>query len=137
MSKLNERGFSLMEALTGATISVIAVLGLAYSFGVGRGLVNRYEVARAALGEAQSQLEGLQLVYATDRNDPTLAFDYVSPPTPFRYEGSTLGSSNWRVAAYDEPNLPGVANLKRVTVVVRWTSNAQTDSVSLERLWRP
>jgi len=46
--KLNERGFSLAEALTGATISVIAVMGLAYSFGVGRGLVNRYEVARAA-----------------------------------------------------------------------------------------
>ena len=137
MSRLNERGFSLMEALTAATISVIAVLGLAYSFGVGRGLVNRYEVARAALGEAQSQLEGLQLVYAADRNDATLAFGYVSPATPFWYEGATLGSSNWRVAAYDEPNLPGVQNLKLVTVTVRWTRNAQADSVSLERLWRP
>ena len=48
-----------MEALTAATISVIAVLGLAYSFGVGRGMVNRYEVAHAALGEAQAQLEAL------------------------------------------------------------------------------
>lgn len=131
---LNERGFSLMEALTGATISVIAVLGLAYSFGVGRGLVNRYEVARAALGEAQSQLEALQLV---SRFDPTLAFGYVSPPTPFRYEGATLGTSSWRVLAYDEPSLPGTRNLKRVVVTVRWTSSAQGDSVSLERLWVP
>src|SRR5262245_9327375 len=137
MSKLNERGFSLMEALTGATISVIAVLGLAYSFGVGRGLVNRYEVARAALGEAQSQLEGLQLVHAANRSDPTLAFGYVSPSTPFLYEGSALGDSYWRVDPYNEPNLPGNANLKRVLVVVRWTRNAQTDSVTLVRLWRP
>ena len=131
---LNERGFSLMEALTGATISVIAVLGLAYSFGVGRGLVNRYEVARAALGEAQSQLEALQLV---SRSDPTMAFGYVSPPTPFRYEGATLGTSSWRVLAYDEPSLPGTRNLKRVVVTVRWTSSALGDSVSLERLWVP
>jgi len=28
-------------------------------------------------------------------------------------------------------------NLKRVIVTVRWMRNAQTDSVSLERLWRP
>jgi len=131
---LNERGFSLMEALTGATISVIAVLGLAYSFGVGRGLVNRYEVARAALGEAQSQLEALQLV---SRADPTLAFGYVSPPTPFRYEGAALGTSSWRVLPYDEPSLPGTRNLKRVVVTVRWTSSALSDSVSLERLWVP
>jgi len=132
--KLDERGFSLMEALTGATISVIAVLGLAYSFGVGRGLVNRYEVARAALGEAQSQLEALQLVA---RTDPTMAIGYFSPPTPFRYEGTTLGTSSWRVLAYDDPNLPGPVNLKRVIMTVRWTRNAQADSVSLERLWQP
>lgn len=123
-----------MEALTGATISVIAVLGLAYSFGVGRGLVNRYEVARAALGEAQSQLEALQLVA---RTDPTMAIGYVSPPTPFRYDGATLGTSSWRVLAYDEPSLPGTVNLKHVVVTVRWTRNAQADSVSLERLWQP
>ena len=132
--KLNERGFSLAEALTGATISVIAVMGLAYSFGVGRGLVNRYEVARAALGEAQSQLEALQLVPA---GDPTMAVGYASPATPFLYEGATLGSSSWCVLAYDDPNLPGTVNLKCVIVTVRWMRNAQTDSVSLERLWRP
>lgn len=130
----NERGFSLMEALTGATVSVIAVLGLAYSFGVGRGLVNRYEVARAALGEAQSQLESLQLVPS---GDLALAFGYDSPPTPFRYKGATLGSSSWRVLAYDEPHLAGTANLKRVVMTVRWQQDARADSLSLERLWLP
>jgi hypothetical protein len=131
---LDERGFSLAEALTAATISVIAVLGLAYSFGVGRGLVNRYEVARAALGEAQSQVEAMQLVAPSD---PTKAIGYVSPPTPFIYEGKTLGSSSWRVVAYNDPTLPSTVNLKRVIMTVRWMRDAQSDSVSLERLWLP
>ena len=38
---------------------------------------------------------------------------------------------------YDEPNLPGTQDLKRVVVTVTWTRNAQSDSVSLERLWAP
>lgn len=131
---LNQRGFSLMEALTAASVSVIAVLGLAYSFGVGRGLVNRYEVARAALGEAQTQLESLTLLVP---GDPTLALGYVAPATPFRYKGATLGSQYWRVVAYDEPHLPGSADFKRVIVTVSWRQAARTDSVSLERLWLP
>ena len=129
---LDQRGFSLMEALTAATISVIAVLGLAYSFGVGRGLVNRYEIARAALGEAQSLIESLTLLPASD---PTLALGYVCAPTPFRYKGATLGSESWRVTAYDEPHIGGIANLRRVIVTVRWQQGAGGDSLSLERLW--
>lgn len=121
-----------MEALTAATISVIAVLGLAYSFGVGRGMVNRYEVARAALGEAQSQLEALTTL---PNNDPTLALGYAAALTPFRYEGATVGSSYWRVVGYDEPHLTGGVNLKRVVMTVRWQSDARMDSLSLERLW--
>ncbi len=130
----DQRGFSLMEALTGAIISVIAVLGLAHSFGVGRALVNRYEVARAALSEAQAQLEALTL---RPSDDPTLAVGYLSPPTPFRYEGVTLGTSYWRVEAYDEPSLSGTTNLKHVVMVVRWRQSDRTDSLSLERLWQP
>ena len=121
-----------MEALTAATISVIAVTGLAYSFGAGRGLVDRYELARAALGEAQSQLEALTLL---PNSDPTLALGYTAPPTPFRYEGSMVGTESWSVRAYDEPNLPGTINLKRVVVTMRWHKNARTDSLSLERVW--
>lgn len=131
---LNERGFSLMEALTGATISVIAVLGLAHTFGMGRALVDRYEVARVALSEAESQLEALTLRPA---GDPTLAIGYASPPTPFLYQGATLGSQGWRVVAYDEPHLAGTANLKRVIMTVRWQQGSRTDSLSLDRLWLP
>ena len=132
---LNERGFSLVEALTAATVSVIAVLGLAYSFGVGRSLVDRYEIARAALGEAQSQLEALSLTQVTQPGDPALALGYASPPTPFRYEGNTLGTESWRVLGYDEPNLAGAVNLKRVVMTVRWRQATHTDSLSMERLW--
>jgi hypothetical protein len=128
---LDERGFSLMEALTAATIAVVAVMGLAYSFGLGRGLVDRFETARAALGEAQSQIEALTLL---PPSDATLAVGYVSPQTPFRYDGVTLGTENWRVVGYDDPFLSGAVDLKRVIVTVRWQQNTQTDSLSLERL---
>ena len=130
----DERGFTLMEALTSATISVIAVLGLAHSFGMGRALVDRYEVARAAQSEAQSQLEALTLL---PNVDPTMAMGYVSPLTPFLYQGAALGTQNWRVVGYDEPHLPGSADLKRVVVTVRWQQGGRPDSVSMERLWLP
>lgn len=129
---LDQRGFSLMEALTAATISVIAVLGLAYSFGVGRGMVNRYEIARAALGEAQSQLEAMTVL---SKDDPQLTLNFRSPGSPFQYEGATLGNTDWVVLPYDEPNLPGTVNLKRVVVTVRWRQDARMDSLALERLW--
>jgi len=131
---LNERGFSLMEALTSATISVIAVLGLAHTFAMGRALVDRYEVARFALSEAESQLEALTV---RPPGDPTLAMGYVSPATPFIYQGATLGSQSWQVVAYDEPHLPGSVNLKRVVMTVRWQQGSRPDSLSLERLWLP
>lgn len=131
---LDERGISLTEALTAATLSVIAVIGLAYSFGVGRSLVDRYEIARAALGEAQTQLESMSL---WSRSDPQLAFGYRSAETPFLYQGVRRGASQWVVLAHDDPTLPGTNDLKRVVVTVRWQQAQRTDSLSLERLWLP
>jgi len=123
-----------VEALTAATISVIAVLGLAHSFGMGRALVDRYEIARAALSEAQSQLEAMTLM---PTSDPTLAVGYVSPLTPFQYQGSAIGTEYWRVVGYDEPHMTGANNLRRVIMTVRWTQADRIDSLSLERLWLP
>lgn len=129
----NERGFSLIEALAGATISVIAVIGLAYSFGVGRGLVDGYEVARAALATAESQMEALKLSPASD---PTLALGFVSPPTPFLYEGVQRGELYWRVVA-QPAGVAGVPPLRQVLLTVRWRTDARSDSVRLRRSWRP
>src|SRR6186997_61059 len=55
----NERGFSLIEVIVATVIAVIAVVGLAHSFGVGRGLIDRHENARDALGLAQQRVEYL------------------------------------------------------------------------------
>jgi hypothetical protein len=131
---LDERGMTLMEALTAVTISVIAVIGLAHSFGVGRAMVDRYEVARAALGVAQAQLETMA---TWPRADVQLALGYRSSATPFVYQGAIRGSSSWTVTPWDSPALPGTADLKRVVVTVRWQHGARGDSLSLERLWLP
>jgi len=131
---LDERGFSLMEALTAATISVIAVLGLAYSFSIGHGLVDRYDVARAAVGVAQAQLESMAVL---PRSDAQFAIRFRSSSTPFLYEDCAVGSSDWRVTALDDPDLPGTSDFKRVVVTVRWRQDTRMDSLSLERLWLP
>ncbi|MFM8558347.1 MAG: hypothetical protein ACKOC6_01865, partial [bacterium] len=97
-------------------------------------LVDRYEVARAGIGVAQAQLESMA---ALPRTDPQLAIGFRSPATPFLYEGREVGSSDWRVTALDDPDLPGTADLKRVVVTVRWRQETRMDSLSLERLWLP
>ena len=86
------------------------------------------------MGEAQAQIEAMTL---WTRTDAQLAFGYRSPSTPFVYQGLTRGTSTWNVTPWDDPTLPGSANLKRVVVTVRWTQSARPDSVSLERLWLP
>ena len=130
---MNERGFSLMEAMMGAVISVIAVLGLAYTFGVGRALVDHYSVSRAALAKAEGRVELLTLEDAAI--SPLLAVGYVSATTPFVFEAATIGSESWRVTGYDVPTLPGALNLRLATVTVRWQQGGRADSVSLARLF--
>ncbi|MFN8586243.1 MAG: hypothetical protein U0704_00440 [Candidatus Eisenbacteria bacterium] len=126
-----EAGFSLVEAVVAAAIAAIAVLGLAYTFGVGRGMVNRYELARAALGVAQDRLEmctGLPL------NSDSLLAGYTSPQFPFVYEAQNFGNYSWNVTGFDHPNIPGTVDLKRVTVTVRFRNGSGTDSLRLDRL---
>ena len=126
-----EAGFSLVEALVATAIASIAVLGLAYTFGVGRGMVNRYEIARAALGVAQDRLE---LCTSLPLTSDSLAAGYVSPQFPFTYQGTSYGNYSWTVGGYDHPNIPGAVDLKKVVVTVRFRSGAGTDSLRLDRL---
>lgn len=128
-----QQGFSLIEALTATVIAVIAVLGLAYTFSVGRGQVNRFEVARAALGEAEGRMETLLLVADTRPASDSLAPGYRSPLSAFRYAGATLGETWWHVAPYDDPDLPDNPDLRRLVVCVRWNTSV-ADSVELRQL---
>jgi hypothetical protein len=117
-------------------IAVIAVLGLAYTFGVGRGLIGRYELARAALGLAQARMER----YAAIASDKLLPG--TSGSVSFDYRGVTYGTERWSVswsdAAYDGlggADLDGTQDLKQVSVVVSWGSGIDADSIALQRLF--
>ncbi len=127
-----EAGFSLIEALTASVIAIIAIVGLAYTFGIGRGMVNRYEIARAALGQVQSRVELLSVLPASSES---LNVGYASPLLPFDYEGSHRGDLWWHIAAYNPPGIPGTTNLRRATVCVRWQTGSLSDSVMLDRLF--
>jgi len=55
----DERGIGLFEVIAATLVATVAVLGLAYTFGMGRGLIDRYQVARCALGEGQLMMDSL------------------------------------------------------------------------------
>jgi prepilin-type N-terminal cleavage/methylation domain-containing protein len=136
-----ERGFSLIEVLVATVIAVVAVLGLAHSFGAGRALVDRYSTARAALAHAQGRLDSLAILAAPTHNpgsaDLTIGTHTVVTPLAV---GRTLGSQWWSVAWVDDP-VDGVAgggdpnpqDYKRVTYYVAWNQGGIRDTVILTR----
>jgi type II secretory pathway pseudopilin PulG len=127
-----DRGFALVEVMVSAVIAVLGVLGLAYSFSVGRVQVDRFEVARAALAVAQQRMELLS-VLAGNASELTIG---QHPTSAFVYDGASGGES-WKVDWYDDPGATGTKDLKRVTVQVAWTQGALSDTVRLSRLFYP
>ena len=129
-----------MEAITGTVIATIAILGLAHSFGIGRALINRYEVARVALGVAQSRIETL-------RTEAQGAPDFdigVHGPYDFAAGGATLGREYWTVAWVDDPidgtgggDPDGGRDLKRVVVTVAWGQGIEADSLQVSGRFLP
>src|SRR5262249_5885492 len=84
----SEARFTLVEALVAAIIAVLAVVGLAHTFGLGRAFINRFEVARAALGAAQERLELLQI---TPRTSADFSPDSLHV-RPFSHSGRDVGT---------------------------------------------
>jgi hypothetical protein len=137
---LDQRGISLIEVVAGTLISVLAMVGLAYSFGVGRGLINRYEIARAALSTAQERLEVLSSLPpgSADLAIPAGNPSSSSPPSPFYSRGRQVGEQWWVVEWVDDP-IDGVdpadpypEDLKRVTAYVTWQGDVR-DTVRFSR----
>jgi len=122
-----------MEVVVATVIAVIAVVALAYSFGMGRGLVNQYEVARIALAAAQRRMETLSAgpVTATD-----LALG-LHGPLDVQVDGRTVARESWTVEAYDDPadGLHGDLDLKQVTATVSWGRTSPNETVTLTRLF--
>jgi hypothetical protein len=131
----DQRGFSVLEVVAGTVISVLAIVGLAYSFGLGRGLLDRHGVARAALGTAQRRMEILS-------TRPASALVPGSDSTRvFYFSGVAVGVEHWSVEWVDEPadslgasDLDGDPNdVKRVTLRVLWGSGLDADTIRLVR----
>ena len=128
-----QSGFTLVEAIVATTIATIAVVGLAYSFGTGRALVNRYEVARVALGAAQRRAERLSIL-APGSADLTLG---AHGPFDVVVDGRTLCHEAWTVTAYDDPANGTSAfhvDLKRVRVAVTWGDASPAETIELTTL---
>jgi prepilin-type N-terminal cleavage/methylation domain-containing protein len=138
---LAQRGFSLIEVMAAALITVIAVLGLAYTFGVGRGLIDRYAVARGALAAAEERLERLTILSIRQPWHAELA---VGPPDhgpfPRQLNGSPRGSESWAVSWVDDrvdgtwPADSDTHDYKRATVVIQWVHDGVQDHITLSRI---
>lgn len=131
---MNQRGIGMFEVMAGTLIATLAVLGLAYSFGVGRGLIDRYEVARRAL--ARSEL----LVDSLSTRNPTVLQDGTQT---FWVDGVPVGTEQWAITPVDDPidgtaggspPDPTPADLKRIRVTVSWNIGSSGDSLGLTRM---
>jgi len=131
----HESGFSLIEAIASTIIATVAVVGLAHTFGLGRSFINRFEMARAALGAAQQRLEQL---HPTVRTSVEFSTDSVHV-RPFNHAGREAGTEEWTVSWYNDPDVSTAPSndLKRVTVRVFWKQGTTTDTVALTRLFLP
>jgi hypothetical protein len=129
-----ERGLGLMEVVVATVIAVIAVVALAYSFGVGRGLVNQYEVARIALAAAQRRMETLSTLPATAA-ELQIGVPHAGD---VQVDGRTVARESWTVEAYDDPAdglHAGEIDLKKVTVSISWGRLGPNETLSLTRLF--
>jgi prepilin-type N-terminal cleavage/methylation domain-containing protein len=135
----DQGGFTLIEVITASLIAVIAVTGLAFTFGAGRGLVDRYAVARDGLAAAQQRMERLSIMGLKDPGNADLA-PGLHGPLPRPLDGNMSGTEEWFVAWVDDPadNTGGgdsnPQDYKQVTVDVRWRSGAVQDSIRLSRI---
>ncbi|HEV2104100.1 MAG TPA: type II secretion system protein [Candidatus Eisenbacteria bacterium] len=127
----DERGFSLMEVIVAASIATVAVLGLAYTFGLGRSFIDRYEASRLAQGEARAVLEQLRALPLTS---DSLHVNSSWLADSLRVDGAAAGTVGWSVGPAVSLVAPNVL-MRRVTVNARWTSGAQPESLALTRLF--
>ena len=126
------RGFSLIEVIVATLIATMVISGLAYTFGLGRGFIDRYEIARAALAAAQGRMEQLAVKPVADA-DLILG---PHPESPFTYQGHTVGTVRWTVVTVTDPGPPAAQKgLKNVTVEVSWGDGSLGDAVRVNRLF--
>ncbi len=133
----NAGGFSLMEVVVATVIATVAVVGLAYTFGLGRGFINQYEIGRAAAAQAEGQIE---LIAATSAGDTLVK---IGPPQHMSYflvAGKICGTQRWMLRWIDDPADgtypadPNPNDLRQATVTVSFMNGSIPDSVQVTRL---
>ena len=135
---LEQRGFSLIEVMVAAVVAVIAVLGLAYSFTAGRGLIDRFAAARDALEAAQSRLDSLAMEAVKDPAAADLTVGTHIRPGKMTLNRNQTGTERWTVVWVDDlvdnpGGDPDPNDYKRATVVIAWQQGALPDSIRMSR----
>ena len=130
-----ERGFSLIEVIVATLISVIAILGLAHSFGIGRGLINRFAEERNALAAVEARMEMLSKLQASA---PELTLGTHTGDAIELFPGTSI-TETWTVTAVDDP-ADGIGaadtnpfDYRLVTVSMSWTPGGFPDTIQLSR----
>jgi hypothetical protein len=124
----DEQGFSLMEAIVATVIATIAIVGFAYSIGMGRGFINGYEAARAADALAAACMDSL----STTGADLSVGGPRPITPLPLVYNAQTIGGASWRVTQ-PAAGVPGRSAMVQATVTVAWALGGHADSVQYSR----
>jgi len=133
-----EAGFTLIEVITATIIAVLAVVGLAYTFGTGRGLIDRYAVARDALAAAEQRMDRLSILGLKDPTNIELSPGNHGP-LPRLLNANVNGTEQWTVTWIDDAadntgGDPDPNDYKEVTVDVRWASGSVQDHIELKRI---
>ena len=129
---MRESGFSLMEAIVATVISVIAVVGLAYAFGLGRSFIDDFQVRRVASGAGQACMDSLITLPV---GSPALTpGTHPAIPMTFTCWGRPMGTITWRVTAPSDAPASVATLLREVTATVAWTNGSLSDSLSFTRL---
>lgn len=129
-----ERGIGLFEVIAGTLVATLAVLGLAYSFGIGRALIDRYLLARRAMARAQLLVDSLVTVPPVQLSDGN---------QPLWVDGAAAGTAYWTIQPVDDP-IDGVSpadptpvDEKRILVRVGWQMGPASDTLRLSRMVLP
>ena len=126
-----QAGFSLVEVIVATVISVIAILGLAHSFGIGRGLINRFAADRNALAAEEARVETLSRL---PLSSPDLTLGAHTGSAIELYPGLHV-QETWTVTAVDDPanGVGDPVDYKRVTVALSWNAGGFPETIQLSR----
>jgi prepilin-type N-terminal cleavage/methylation domain-containing protein len=132
-----QSGFSLIEVIVATVIAVIAILGLAHSFGIGRALINRFEAERGALAVVQGRMEMLTKLPSSS---PELSMGDHTGPVPMEIAPGVLVAEKWSVEPVNDPadgigGDPNPVDYRRVTVSMSWKEGSFPDQIQLSRIF--